>query len=173
MPSIWDHKADKDLLLTIIDEGSLKSIAWPSISNKMADKGYSFTHEGCRQHFQKIRKEARNGHSSPLDAPAPSPSKPKANKAKAVTTPRKASKKENDNAPWGSGHGHGHDNNNNIKDDDEDLPPPSAKRKREVKKEKEEPLLDQQQQEAAYQFKVEHMADVKPRINFENDEIYD
>ncbi|EKD16221.1 uncharacterized protein L3040_009539 [Drepanopeziza brunnea f. sp. 'multigermtubi'] len=157
MPSVWDHKADKDLLLTIIDEGSLKSIAWPSISNKMADKGYSFTHEGCRQHFQKIRKEARNGHNA-LETLAPSPSKAKA-KAKAVTTPRKASKKEN--APWADG-----DDN---KDDYEDLPPPSSKRKREVKKEQ---PLDQESSQA-YQFKVEYMGDVKPQINFENDEIYD
>jgi hypothetical protein len=48
MPSQWDQKADKDLLLAIIDEGTLKSIEWPKISAVMLEKGYTFTHEACR-----------------------------------------------------------------------------------------------------------------------------
>jgi hypothetical protein len=48
MPSQWDHKADKDLLLAIIEEGSLKSIVWPQIAEKMKAKEYTFTHEACR-----------------------------------------------------------------------------------------------------------------------------
>jgi hypothetical protein len=48
MPSQWDHKADKDLLLAIIENGDLKSISWPAIAAKMQDKQYTFTHEACR-----------------------------------------------------------------------------------------------------------------------------
>jgi len=44
-----DHKADKDLLLAIIEEGSLKNIIWPNISDKMQAKNYTFTKEACRQ----------------------------------------------------------------------------------------------------------------------------
>jgi hypothetical protein len=43
--SVWEHKSDKDLLLTIIDQGSLQ---WPTISDKMQAKGYTFTKEACR-----------------------------------------------------------------------------------------------------------------------------
>jgi hypothetical protein len=48
MPSQWDHKADKDLLLAIIENGDLKSISWPAIAAKMQAKQYTFTHEACR-----------------------------------------------------------------------------------------------------------------------------
>lgn len=44
----WDTKADRDLLLAIIDEGALKSVHWPKVAQKMSEKGYTFTHEGCR-----------------------------------------------------------------------------------------------------------------------------
>lgn len=47
-PSQWDHKADKDLLLAIIDEGALKGIVWPKIAVTLQSKGYTFTHEACR-----------------------------------------------------------------------------------------------------------------------------
>jgi hypothetical protein len=43
--SVWDHSADKDLLLTIIEEGSFK---WDIISAKMSSKGYTFTKEAVR-----------------------------------------------------------------------------------------------------------------------------
>ena len=51
MPSQWDHKADKDLLLAIIENGDLKSISWPAIAAKMQVKQYTFTHEACRYVF--------------------------------------------------------------------------------------------------------------------------
>jgi len=44
----WNHEADKDLLLAIIFEGSLKSISWPNIAARMETKNYTFTHEACR-----------------------------------------------------------------------------------------------------------------------------
>jgi hypothetical protein len=46
--SQWDHKSDKDLLLTIIDTGALKGIDWKAVAERMATKGYTFTHEACR-----------------------------------------------------------------------------------------------------------------------------
>lgn len=46
--SQWDHKSDKDLLLSIIDNGALKGIDWKSIAEKMVAKGYTFSHEACR-----------------------------------------------------------------------------------------------------------------------------
>ncbi|KAF7916553.1 uncharacterized protein EAE98_010652 [Botrytis deweyae] len=64
MPSQWDHRADKDLLLAIIEGNNLKAIEWPIISESLQKKGYSFTKEACRQHFQKIRKESRIGSPS-------------------------------------------------------------------------------------------------------------
>jgi hypothetical protein len=45
---VWDHKADKDLLLAIIAEGQLTGIIWPNVSEKMQAKGYNFSKEGCR-----------------------------------------------------------------------------------------------------------------------------
>ena len=48
MPSVWDHKADKDLLLTIIEDGNLSHINWQSVSAKLQSKDYSFSHEACR-----------------------------------------------------------------------------------------------------------------------------
>lgn len=47
-PSQWDAKADRDLLLAIIDEGTLKSIIWPKVAGILQSKGYTFTHEACR-----------------------------------------------------------------------------------------------------------------------------
>jgi len=46
--SQWDAEADKILLLTIIENGQLKSCEWPSIAAKMQQKGFTFSHEACR-----------------------------------------------------------------------------------------------------------------------------
>jgi len=46
--SVWDHKADKDLLLAIIDMGTLSAVDWPGIAAKMVAKNYTFTKEACR-----------------------------------------------------------------------------------------------------------------------------
>jgi hypothetical protein len=46
--SVWDHKADKDLLLVIIGEGQLKGINWSTVSEKLQAKNYTFTKEACR-----------------------------------------------------------------------------------------------------------------------------
>ncbi|KAI9647193.1 hypothetical protein NHQ30_003576 [Ciborinia camelliae] len=87
MPSQWDHRADKDLLLAIIEGNNLKAIEWPAISEKLQKKGYSFTKEACRQHFQKIRKESRTGspsvstNTTPAATPAATPAKKRKSKA--------------------------------------------------------------------------------------------
>jgi hypothetical protein len=48
MASQWDHRADKALLLAIIEDGQCKSINWRIIATKMKAKNYTFTHEACR-----------------------------------------------------------------------------------------------------------------------------
>ncbi|PVH80946.1 hypothetical protein DL98DRAFT_588004 [Cadophora sp. DSE1049] len=157
-PSQWDHKADKDLLLAIIDEGALKSIIWPKIALTMQAKGYTFTHEACRQHFQKIRKQSSgtssaNGTSTPTSSP------------KKKATPRKTAKATNYSATM------------NDEDDDEDLPPPpSAKRKRVVKKE-ESGLgsgVDEGER-GTYQFKIEQLGGAENAhvVDLEHDDLYD
>jgi len=63
-PAPWDAKADRDLLLTIIEHGELKGVKWPLIAGSMAQQGYSFSTEAGRQDLQKIRKESKNGSAS-------------------------------------------------------------------------------------------------------------
>jgi hypothetical protein len=46
--SVWDHQADKDLLLAIIENSALKGIKWEVIAGLMQSKGHTFTNEGCR-----------------------------------------------------------------------------------------------------------------------------
>ncbi|KAH7413400.1 hypothetical protein BKA64DRAFT_353683 [Cadophora sp. MPI-SDFR-AT-0126] len=154
-PSQWDHKADKDLLLAIIDEGALKSIVWPKIALAMQAKGYTFTHEACRQHFQKIRKQSStNGTSTPTSSP------------KKKATPRKTAKAADYSA-----------NMNDDEDDDEDLPPPpSSKRKRVVKKEENGfgSGVDDGER-GTYQFKIEQLGGAEHAhvVDLEHDDLYD
>ncbi|KAL5326153.1 hypothetical protein ACEPPN_007291 [Leptodophora sp. 'Broadleaf-Isolate-01'] len=167
-PSQWDHKADKDLLLAIIDEGALKGIVWPKIAVTLQSKGYTFTHEACRQHFQKIRKQSSsstgpstngngngNGNtsspSSPKKRPTPrKPSTPTASKSQTQTT------------------GYG---NNNDDEDDEDLPPPpSSKRKRiEKKEERVGSAGGRAGERGVYQFKIEQLGGAE-HVDLEHDE---
>ncbi|KAF5874268.1 uncharacterized protein Bfra_004275 [Botrytis fragariae] len=85
MPSQWDHRADKDLLLAIIEGNNLKAIEWPTISERLQKKGYSFTKEACRQHFQKIRKESRTGSPSVSTSTTPAVTSVKKRKSKAAS----------------------------------------------------------------------------------------
>ncbi|TGO66162.1 hypothetical protein BOTNAR_0066g00010 [Botryotinia narcissicola] len=84
MPSQWDHRADRDLLLAIIEGNNLKAIEWPTISERLEKKGYSFTKEACRQHFQKIRKESRTSSPSASTSTTPAASSVKKRKSKAA-----------------------------------------------------------------------------------------
>ncbi|KAK0127854.1 hypothetical protein ONS96_007355 [Cadophora gregata f. sp. sojae] len=159
-PSQWDQKADRDLLLAIIDEGALKGIVWPKIALALQAKGYTFTHEACRQHFQKIRKQSSatnnaNGNGTSNSTPTASPKK--------KATPRKTPKAA---ANYGA--------TMNDDDDDEDLPPPpSAKRKRVVKKEENGVGggVDENER-GSYQFKIEQLGGAEHAhvVDLEHDE---
>ncbi|TVY81033.1 hypothetical protein LSUE1_G008881 [Lachnellula suecica] len=130
--SRWDAESDRCLLLNIIEGGDLKGSEWPAISLKMKDKGYNFTHEACRQHYQKLRKEFRGGASNAKPKASPAPKAPRTPKS-TTTTPRKGSKASksftSDSDTTGSmAHG----------DDDEPSSPTPLKRKRMTKTEEEE-----------------------------------
>ncbi|TAQ83606.1 hypothetical protein B7494_g8070 [Chlorociboria aeruginascens] len=75
--SSWNHESDRDFLLTIIEGGQLKGIKWDVIAATLQAKGYTFSKEACRQHFQKLRKESSLGLSSTPSsrANAPTPRK--------------------------------------------------------------------------------------------------
>ncbi|KAE9371970.1 hypothetical protein N431DRAFT_339252 [Stipitochalara longipes BDJ] len=148
MPSQWDHKADKDLLLAIIENGDLKSISWPTIAGKMQAKAYTFTHEACRQHFQKIRKESRNGAGGGGDS-----SPPKRSQTNGVhkSTPRKGSKAHGSFAET-------------INDDDEEELNTTPSKKRKIFKKEEG--KENSEEQSAYQFKMEQGG----VIDLENDE---
>lgn len=124
--TVWDHKSDKDLLLSIIETGALKGIDWKAISDGMVTKGYTFSAEACRyvtfeftlifipiniflflslhpssQHFQKIRKEARNDSTTSGPTTPSTPSKPSASKPKASSQKRSKGQLESDYGPMG------------------------------------------------------------------------
>ncbi|KAG0647813.1 hypothetical protein D0Z07_6040 [Hyphodiscus hymeniophilus] len=129
--STWDGASDRDLLLTIIDEGGPGSSKWQVIADKMQAKGYTFTKEACRQHFQKIRKESRSSNPGGPSPVRPGPIVPKTRAPKgtnsAKSTPRKG-KSMTDSFATTNG------SSNSFDDDDDDMITPS-KRKRTVKEE--------------------------------------
>ncbi|KAF4945862.1 hypothetical protein FGADI_11604 [Fusarium gaditjirri] len=55
----WNDRADKDLFFTILSVkniGVISGSEWTTIGNHMRSLGYGFTNEGCRQHFQGLRR---------------------------------------------------------------------------------------------------------------------
>ncbi|KXJ97001.1 hypothetical protein Micbo1qcDRAFT_191609 [Microdochium bolleyi] len=55
----WGDRADKDLFFTILSVkniGVITGAEWTTIGNSMRIMGYGFTNEGCRQHFQALRR---------------------------------------------------------------------------------------------------------------------
>ncbi|EEY19091.1 predicted protein [Verticillium alfalfae VaMs.102] len=55
----WTDRADRDLFFTILSVkciGIITGPEWTSIGNSMRSMGYGFTNEGCRQHFQGLRR---------------------------------------------------------------------------------------------------------------------
>ncbi|KAL1841420.1 hypothetical protein VTJ49DRAFT_7097 [Mycothermus thermophilus] len=55
----WNDKADKDLFFTILSVkniGVISGSEWVTIGTHMRSLGYGFTNEGCRQHFQGLRR---------------------------------------------------------------------------------------------------------------------
>ncbi|TWU78648.1 hypothetical protein ED733_005499 [Metarhizium rileyi] len=58
-PKNWNDRADKDLFFTILSVKNIGIISggeWTTIGNHMRSMGYGFTNEGCRQHFQGLRR---------------------------------------------------------------------------------------------------------------------
>ncbi|KAH7154986.1 hypothetical protein B0J13DRAFT_544473 [Dactylonectria estremocensis] len=55
----WNDRADKELFFTILSVkniGIISGAEWTTIGNHMRTLGYGFTNEGCRQHFQGLRR---------------------------------------------------------------------------------------------------------------------
>ncbi|KAK6528745.1 hypothetical protein TWF694_003984 [Orbilia ellipsospora] len=60
MPS-WTIESEHKLLLTIIKLLNISQLPkWEDVSKEMQAQGLEFTPEGCRQHFQKIRKTSKS-----------------------------------------------------------------------------------------------------------------
>ncbi|QUC23881.1 uncharacterized protein UV8b_08122 [Ustilaginoidea virens] len=67
----WNDRADKDLFFTILSVkniGVISGAEWTTIGNQMRSLGYGFTNEGCRQHFQGLRR-AQNKADADSTAP--------------------------------------------------------------------------------------------------------
>ncbi|CZT09227.1 uncharacterized protein RAG0_14059 [Rhynchosporium agropyri] len=167
--STWTGDADRDMLLTIIEEGgSGKSIPWPEVARNLQNKGYTFSHEACRQHFQKIKRVAKQGSTLDPTSPADNNGGKSPFIQRKLATPRKRSavKKEAGLGtptrrlftPIGPAHGFADMEDD---DDDDELPPrsgrpgqPGAKRQRIVKQEEAGYDGDESR---AYQFKTEQL----------------
>lgn len=147
--SQWDHKSDKDLLLTIIDTGALKGIDWKAIAERMVAKGYTFTHEACRQHFQKIRKEARS------DSPATTPTH-----ARTTSTPKSQKRSK----------GLIYDGNQANSDDEEILTTPAKRAK--VRAEAKVKAEGQENCQTVAYFKIEESMGSNV-VDLERDDLYD
>ncbi|KAI1461080.1 hypothetical protein F4805DRAFT_414662 [Annulohypoxylon moriforme] len=66
----WNDRADKDLFFTILSVKNIGVISggeWTTIGNHMRSLGYGFTNEGCRQHFQGLRRAQHKTDSNGLD----------------------------------------------------------------------------------------------------------
>ncbi|KFY38086.1 hypothetical protein V494_04509 [Pseudogymnoascus sp. VKM F-4513 (FW-928)] len=153
MPSQWTADADRDLLLAIIDENKLTGLDWHVISAKMAAKKHNFSHEGCRQHFQKLRKASSTGANGSVPRTPKTPKTPK--------TPASRKPKQFDN---------------NVDDEEVDeFATPSKKRKRDVIK------VDQENEDVkeingigfegqtASQFKIEPLSGEEEFLDLEED----
>ncbi|KFY93731.1 hypothetical protein V498_04284 [Pseudogymnoascus sp. VKM F-4517 (FW-2822)] len=151
MPSPWTVAADRDLLLAIIDENRLQGLDWHAIAAKMATKNHSVSHEGCRQHFQKLRRESATGASGIV------PDTPRTPKAPKTPGSRKSKKFDN-----------------NVDDEEAlEFATPSKKRKRDPIK------LDQENEDVkeingfgeqtATQFKMETLSGGEELIDLEED----
>ncbi|KAI1324136.1 hypothetical protein F5Y16DRAFT_316313 [Xylariaceae sp. FL0255] len=63
----WNDRADKDLFFTILSVkniGVISGAEWTTIGNHMRSMGYGFTNEGCRQHFQGLRRAQHKAEST-------------------------------------------------------------------------------------------------------------
>ncbi|KAI0406952.1 hypothetical protein F4802DRAFT_595584 [Xylaria palmicola] len=63
----WNDRADRDLFFTILSVkniGVISGAEWTTIGNHMRSLGYGFTNEGCRQHFQGLRRAQNKADSN-------------------------------------------------------------------------------------------------------------
>ncbi|KFZ04281.1 hypothetical protein V502_10271 [Pseudogymnoascus sp. VKM F-4520 (FW-2644)] len=154
MPSPWTPAADRDLLLAIIDENKLQGLDWHVIAAKMATKNHKVSHEGCRQHFQKLRRASTTGANGSVPSTPRTPKTPK--------TPGSRMPKQFDN---------------NIDDDEvEEFATPSKKRKRDVIKVDQENDDDVKEVDGigfggqtAAQFKMESLSSEEDFVNLEDE----
>ncbi|KAI9744232.1 MAG: hypothetical protein M1818_002384 [Claussenomyces sp. TS43310] len=151
--SVWDAATDRELLLSIVDTQTLSKIEWGKVSTMLKAKGFTFSHEACRQHYQKILKGGRNGQ-------AGTPNKPKEKRAKSTPgSQSKAKTSKNIKA-----------NDDNDDDDEGSLndETPTKKRKLEVKEEGEDLGGSVGQNAAQLEPKIEE----EDFIESDNDDIY-
>ncbi|OAQ99872.1 hypothetical protein LLEC1_03661 [Akanthomyces lecanii] len=67
----WNDRADRDLFFTILSVkniGVISGAEWTMIGNYMRGMGYGFTNEGCRQHFQGLRRATNKIEAAPPPA---------------------------------------------------------------------------------------------------------
>ncbi|KAK6534347.1 hypothetical protein TWF281_005670 [Arthrobotrys megalospora] len=70
MPT-WTTESERGLLLTIIKLLNISQLPkWEDVASEMAAQGLHFTPEGCRQHFQKIKKPSARTPSTPRKSTA-------------------------------------------------------------------------------------------------------
>ncbi|KAI9873375.1 MAG: hypothetical protein M1830_000475 [Pleopsidium flavum] len=69
MPANWDAVQERKLLFAIIELTNPKPPSWQLVSEKM---GPGYSNEACRQHYQKIKRESKNGSSAPSTPRKPS-----------------------------------------------------------------------------------------------------
>ncbi|ETS79506.1 hypothetical protein PFICI_09359 [Pestalotiopsis fici W106-1] len=70
----WGDRADKDLFFTILSVkniGVISGSEWTTIGNHMRTLGYGFTNEGCRQHFQGLRRAQHKAESNGFSGEKP------------------------------------------------------------------------------------------------------
>ncbi|TVY88316.1 hypothetical protein LAWI1_G008397 [Lachnellula willkommii] len=154
--SIWKAESDSALLLEIIMTGDLKSLKWPAVSAALYKKGFSFTAEACRQHFQKLRKDYLGPNASPAKRTKSNPGTP----SKKPKPTKSFVDLSNDT---GNGNGNAESSSFAHDDDDEEfgVSPSPLKRKREVKEEEEG--------QSAPRFKMEY-ADAGRAVDLEQNE---
>ncbi|KAH8677999.1 hypothetical protein BX600DRAFT_141791 [Xylariales sp. PMI_506] len=78
----WNDRADKDLFFTILSVKNIGVISggeWTTIGNHMRSLGYGFTNEGCRQHFQGLRRAQQKAESNGAVADSPRKADPTMN----------------------------------------------------------------------------------------------
>ncbi|KAH8178047.1 hypothetical protein LIA77_03129 [Sarocladium implicatum] len=70
----WNDRADKDLFFTILSVkniGVISGSEWTTIGGHMRSLGYGFTNEGCRQHFQGLRRAQHKAEANGSTAESP------------------------------------------------------------------------------------------------------